>query len=73
MVQFSPEVCVKLFKWNLRNVTVLNTDAQNVQCPGTIYILDNPYLHSLCIVQFAEYSSVYLYKIHQYNTTKCCN
>ena len=31
MVQFSPEVCVKLFKWNLRNVTVLNTDTQNVQ------------------------------------------
>ncbi len=32
MVQFSPEVCMKLFKCNLRNVAVLNTGTQNVQC-----------------------------------------
>jgi hypothetical protein len=60
MVQFSPELCVKLFIYNLRNITFQNTDTENIQCAGARYLLDNTYLHSLCNVSFTEYYSVYL-------------
>jgi hypothetical protein len=60
MVQFSPEFCVKLFKYNLRNITVQYMDIENVQCAGARYLLYNPYLYSLCNVPFAECYSVYL-------------
>ena len=60
MVQCSPELCVKLFKQSLRNITVQNTDTENIQCAGAKYLLYNTYLHSLCNVPFAEYYSVYL-------------
>jgi hypothetical protein len=39
MVQFLPERCIKLFKYILRNITVQNTDTENIQCAGAIYLL----------------------------------
>jgi hypothetical protein len=53
MVQFSPELFVKLFKYSLRNITVQYTDTENVQCAGAKYLVDNSYLSSLYNVQFA--------------------
>jgi hypothetical protein len=41
MVKFSPELCVKLFKYILRNITVQNMDIENVQCAGARYVLYN--------------------------------
>ena len=66
MVQFSPKVCMKLFKCNLRNVTVLNTDTQNVQCQAQYiywiihidshYVLSNWQNILLCIC--IKYSNI---------------
>ena len=67
MVQFSPELCMKLFKQNLRNITVQNTDTENIHHAGAKYLLCSTYLHSLCTVPFTEYYSAYFYTIHQYN------
>ena len=67
MVQFSPELCMKLFKQNLRHITVQNTDTVNIQCAGAKYLLFSTHLHSFCNVPFKEYYSVYLHTIHQYN------
>jgi hypothetical protein len=61
MVQFLPELCIKLFKSHLRNITVQNTDTENYQCTVASFSLCNPYVHSLCNVPFTEYYSVYLY------------
>ena len=67
MVQFSPEECIKLFKQNVGNITIQNTDTENIKCAGAKYLLYSTYLHSLCNVPFTEYYSIYLHKIHQYN------
>ena len=67
MVQFSPELCIKLFKQNLRNITVQDTDTENIQCAVASFSLCNRYVHSLRNVPFTEYYSVYMYTIHQYN------
>jgi hypothetical protein len=48
MALFSPELCVNLFKYSLRYITVQNMEIENVQCVGARYLLHNPYLHSLC-------------------------
>ena len=37
MVQFSPELCNKLCKQTLRNVTVQNTNTENIQCSNAKY------------------------------------
>ena len=67
MVQFSSELCINLFKYNLRNITVQNKDIENIQCAGAKYLRYNTYLNSLYNVPSTEYYSVYLHKIHQYN------
>jgi len=47
MVQYSPEMC-QIILVQPRHINSAEQDTENVQCTGARYLLDNPYLQSLC-------------------------